>query len=90
MLSLGVLSTALAFTIYFRLLGTLGTVGTSTVGYLRVGFGVVIGILFLGEHLTPASATGLAFIVLGVALINGQLGRVGTILRRRPSSAARS
>jgi drug/metabolite transporter (DMT)-like permease len=90
MLSLGVLSTALAFTIYFRLLGTLGTVGTSTVGYLRVGFGVVIGILFLGEHLTPASATGLAFIVLGVALINGQLGRVATILRRRPSSAARS
>jgi drug/metabolite transporter (DMT)-like permease len=50
----------------------------------------VIGILFLGEHLTAASATGLAFIVLGVALINGQLGRVGTILRRRPSSAARS
>ena len=36
---LGLLSTALAFSIYFRLLGTLGTVGTSTVGHLRVGFG---------------------------------------------------
>jgi drug/metabolite transporter (DMT)-like permease len=90
MLSLGVLSTALAFSIYFRLLGRLGTVGTSTVGYLRVGFGVVIGIVFLGEQLTPTSATGLALIVLGVGLINGQLGRFGAVFRRRPTSAAKS
>ena len=89
MLLLGVLSTALAFSIYFRLLGTLGTVGTSTVGYLRVGFGVVLGILFLGEHLTLASAAGLGFIVLGVAAINGQLGRVAGLFRR-PTAAARS
>jgi drug/metabolite transporter (DMT)-like permease len=86
---LGVLSTALAFSIYFRLLGTLGTVGTSTVGYLRVGFGVILGILFLGEHLTAASAAGLALIVLGVAGINGQLGRVAGPFRR-PTAAARS
>ena len=89
MLLLGVLSTALAFSIYFRLLGTLGTVGTSTVGYLRVAFGVILGILFLGEHLTLASASGLALIVLGVAGINGQLERV-TGLMRRPTPAARS
>lgn len=86
---LGVLSTALAFSIYFRLLGRLGTVGTSTVGYLRVGFGVILGILFLGEHLTIASATGLALIVLGVAAINGQLGRFAGLVRR-PTPAARS
>jgi drug/metabolite transporter (DMT)-like permease len=89
MLLLGVLSTALAFSIYFRLLGILGTVGTSTVGYLRVGFGVVLGILFLGEHLTLASGAGLALIVVGVAAINGQLGRV-TALLRGPTPAARS
>ena len=89
MLLLGVLSTALAFSIYFRLLGRLGTVGTSTVGYLRVGFGVILGILFLGERLTVASAAGLALIVLGVAAINGQLGRM-TALFRRPTPAARS
>jgi drug/metabolite transporter (DMT)-like permease len=90
MISLGVLSTALGFSIYFRLLGTLGTIGTSTVGYLRVGFGVVLGILFLGEHLTPASAAGLVLIVLGVASINGQLGRFGSFLRRRPTPVAKS
>ena len=84
---LGVLSTALAFSIYFRLLGTLGTVATSTVGYLRVGFGVVLGMLFLGERLTTASATGLGLIVLGVAAINGQ---IASPLRRRPTAAAKS
>ena len=89
MLLLGVLSTALAFSIFFRLLGTLGTVGTSTVGYLRVGFGVILGILFLGEHLSVASAAGLALIVLGVAAINGQLGRVSALFRR-PTPAATS
>jgi drug/metabolite transporter (DMT)-like permease len=88
LLLLGVLSTALAFSIYFRLLGTLGTVGTSTVGYLRVGFGVILGILFLGEHLTLASASGLALIVLGVAGINGQLDRVTGLFR--PTPAAKS
>ena len=89
MILLGVLSTALAFAIFFRLLGTLGTVGTSTVGYLRVSFGVVLGILFLGEHLTLAGGAGLALIVIGVAAINGQFGRV-TGFFRRPTAAARS
>ncbi|HSD33914.1 MAG TPA: EamA family transporter [Alphaproteobacteria bacterium] len=87
---LGLLSTALAFSIYFRLLGTLGTVGTSTVGYLRVGFGVILGILFLGETLTLASASGLILIVIGVAAINGQIGRIVGLLRRNPISAAKS
>jgi drug/metabolite transporter (DMT)-like permease len=87
MILLGVLSTALAFSIYFRLLGTLGTVGTSTVGYLRVGFGVILGIVFLGEHLTLASAAGLAFIMVGVAAINGQLGRVAGLFRRLTPAA---
>ena len=87
---LGLLSTALAFSIYFRLLGTLGTVGTSTVGYLRVGFGVILGILFLGERLTLFSSCGLMLIVVGVAAINGQLGRIAGLWRRKPISAARS
>lgn len=66
LLALAVFSTALAFAIYFRLIGTLGAVGTTTVSYLRVPVGVAIGILFLGESLSPTAWAGLILVVCGV------------------------
>jgi drug/metabolite transporter (DMT)-like permease len=67
LLALSVFSTALAFTIYFRLLHTLGSVGTTSQAYLRVPIGVAIGVLFLGETLASTAWLGLACVVLGVA-----------------------
>ena len=52
LLGLAVFSTALAFVIYFRLIQTLGSVGTTAQAYLRVPIGVAIGVVFLGETLT--------------------------------------
>jgi drug/metabolite transporter (DMT)-like permease len=66
LLALSVFSTALAFVIYFRLIQTLGSVGTTAQAYLRVPIGVAIGIAFLGETLTPTAWIGLACVVLGV------------------------
>ena len=43
-------STALAFVIYFRLIQTLGSVGTTAQAYLRVPIGVAVGVVFLGEQ----------------------------------------
>ena len=51
LICLSVFSTALAFTIYFRLIRTLGPVGTTSQAYLRVPIGVAIGVVFLGETL---------------------------------------
>ena len=51
---------------------------------------MILGILFLGETLTLASASGLILIVIGVAAINGQIGRIVELLRRNPISAAKS
>ena len=51
-MALAVFSTALAFVIYFRLIQTLGSVGTTAQAYLRVPIGVAIGVLFLGESLS--------------------------------------
>ncbi|MDH6592771.1 drug/metabolite transporter (DMT)-like permease [Variovorax sp. TBS-050B] len=65
-LALAVLSTALAFTIYFRLIRTLGPMSTSAQAYLRVPVGVAIGVLLLGERLAPTAWLGLACIVAGV------------------------
>jgi drug/metabolite transporter (DMT)-like permease len=67
LLGLAVFSTALAFVIYFRLIQTLGPVGTTSQAYLRVPIGVAIGVLFLGESLTPTAWIGLGCVVVGVA-----------------------
>jgi drug/metabolite transporter (DMT)-like permease len=67
LLGLSVFSTALAFTIYFRLLHTLGSIGTTSQAYLRVPIGVAIGVVFLGESLSASAWMGLLCVIAGVA-----------------------
>ncbi len=67
LLGLSVFSTALAFVIYFRLIQTLGSVGTTAQAYLRVPIGVAIGVVFLGETLTSTAWAGLVCVIIGVA-----------------------
>ncbi len=67
LLGLSIFSTALAFVIYFRLIHTLGSVGTTSQAYLRVPIGVGIGVIFLGEALSSTAWIGLACVVAGVA-----------------------
>jgi drug/metabolite transporter (DMT)-like permease len=64
---LAVFSTAFAFVIYFRLIQTLGSVGTTAQAYLRVPIGVALGVLFLGERLSTTAWIGLGCVVIGVA-----------------------
>lgn len=67
LLGLSVFSTALAFVIYFRLVHTLGSVGTTAQAYLRVPIGVGIGVLFLDETMTSTAWVGLTCVIAGVA-----------------------
>lgn len=67
LIALAVFSTALAFVIYFRLIQTLGSVGTTAQAYLRVPFGVALGVVFLGETLSPTVWIGLICVVVGIA-----------------------
>jgi drug/metabolite transporter (DMT)-like permease len=66
LLALAVFSTALAFVIYFRLVQTLGSVGTTAQAYLRVPIGVAIGVVALGERLSSTAWLGLACVLAGV------------------------
>lgn len=79
LLGLAVFSTAIAFVIYFRLIQTLGSVGTTAQAYLRVPIGVAFGVLLLGERLSPTAWVGLGCVVIGVAAM--------TIPPRRPATA---
>ena len=64
---LGVVGTALGNVLYFRLLGTLGSLGAISQSYLRVPMGVLAGMVLLGERLSPTGWFGLVCVVLGVA-----------------------
>lgn len=63
-------ATAVGFVVYFRLIRTLGSTSTASVGYLKPAVAVLIGCLFLGEHLTWTAAIGLMAILSGVAAIH--------------------
>ncbi|MDR9774154.1 EamA family transporter [Rhizobium hidalgonense] len=81
LLALSAFSTALAFAIYFRLVQTLGSVGTTSQAYLRVPIGVTIGIVFLGESLSPTAWIGLICVISGVAAMTIP-ARLGTTRER--------
>ncbi|MDN3719821.1 EamA family transporter [Roseibium salinum] len=67
---LGIACTALAFLIYFRLLTTLGPMGTASQAYLRSGIGVFLGVVFLSETLDLETFAGICLAIFGVVLIN--------------------
>lgn len=67
LLCLSLLSTAAGSVLYFRLLGTIGSFGTTSQAYLRVPIGVLAGVVLLGEHMTWSGLAGLVCVVIGVA-----------------------
>jgi drug/metabolite transporter (DMT)-like permease len=70
LLALGVLSTALAYILYFHLIKSVGPTNTTTVTYLIPVFGTAWGALFLGEPVTGGMLVGLTMILLSVLLVN--------------------
>jgi drug/metabolite transporter (DMT)-like permease len=65
-LALAVLSTGVAFVVYFRLLATIGSIATASQAYLRIVVGVGLSVLLLGERLEATHWIGLALVVAGV------------------------
>jgi drug/metabolite transporter (DMT)-like permease len=63
-------ATAIGFVIYFRLIRTIGSTSTASVGYLKPAVGVLIGCAFMGETLTWTAVIGLMAILVGVAAIH--------------------
>jgi drug/metabolite transporter (DMT)-like permease len=72
MAGLAVLSTALAYILYFRILATAGATNLLLVTFLIPISAIVLGAGILGEHLDPRHFTGMALIGLGLAAIDGR------------------
>lgn len=62
-------STAAAFVLYFRLIGSVGPVKTMTVNFITPLFGVSGGMLLLGEPFTWPLAAGGLLVLSGLALV---------------------
>jgi len=71
--ALGVLSTAFAFVLYFRLIASVGPTKAITVTFLIPAFAVVLGALLLDEPITFSMLAGAAVILLGTGLSTGLL-----------------
>ena len=72
MIGLVLLSTALAYAIFFRLLGSAGTTNISLVTLLIPVSAILLGTLVLGEHLSTLQYAGMALIGLGLVAIDGR------------------
>jgi drug/metabolite transporter (DMT)-like permease len=69
--ALGVLCTAAAFVLYFRLIATIGPSRAITVTYLIPVFAVVFGAMFIDERITASMIAGGLVVALGTSLSTG-------------------
>lgn len=72
-LTLALFSTALAYTLYFRLIDRSGASNAQLVAFLMPILAVILGIAFLGESLSGGQIAGAALIAVGLAILDGRL-----------------
>ena len=76
---IAVLSTAIAYVMYFRILAAAGATNTLLVTFLVPISAILLGVVFLNEAFTTQTLAGMLLIALGLAAIDG---RAAAALRR--------
>ena len=72
LVALALLSTALAYILFFRLLATAGATNIVLVTFLIPVTAILLGVAALGETLEPRHLAGMAAVGLGLAAIDGR------------------
>jgi drug/metabolite transporter (DMT)-like permease len=85
--ALALFCTAFGYVLYFRLIETSGATNALLVTLLVPPVAILLGGLFLGEHLAPQDFLGLVLIALGLAAIDGRLIKAFSSPRRLPREA---
>jgi drug/metabolite transporter (DMT)-like permease len=80
--ALALMSTALAYIVFFRLVATAGATNTSLVTLLVPVSAILLGVAFLGEQISAAQLGGMVLIGLGLLALDGRV--LPLALRRRP------
>lgn len=71
--ALALISTAVGYLIYFRILAAAGATNIALVTFLVPVWATVLGAAFLAERLAPAHWAGMALIGLGLSAIDGRI-----------------
>lgn len=85
LVGLALISTALAYLLFFRIMRTAGPSNVMLVTFLIPVSAILLGSGLLGEDLLPRHFAGMAAIFVGLALIDGRIVRIA-----RPSPAPTS
>ena len=85
LVGMAILSTALAYVLYFAILARAGAANLLLVTLLIPPFAIALGVLFLGERMGPEAWIGFAIIALGFAVTDG---RLFSYFSRTPSADA--
>ena len=86
--ALGLLSTALAYVLYFNLIGSAGATNASLVTLIVPVWAILLGVVFLGETLGGYELAGIGLIGLGLVTIDGRIFRLRAA-RKAPQGAKR-
>lgn len=78
----GLLSTALAYVLYFRILADAGATNLLLVTFLIPISAILLGVFVLGETLLPRHCVGMGLIAAGLVLIDGRPARLARRRRR--------
>lgn len=73
LLALGVVPTAIAYFIYFRMLGEVGVLNTSLVSFLVPLSVLILSAVFLHQHVDGLTFVGMSLILGGLAVLDGRL-----------------
>ncbi len=84
-LALGVLCSGVAYLIYFRLIQDVGPSSALTVTFLSPLFGILWGMLFLGESVGWYTFVGAAIVIAGTALVTGFRPGLGFLNKAKPA-----
>jgi drug/metabolite transporter (DMT)-like permease len=90
LLAVGIISTAIAWPIFFRVLRHTTATAASTVTFIVPAFAIAWGALVLGEPIGPNLIAGSALILVSLLLVLGIRVRVPVLLARRAVGGARA
>jgi drug/metabolite transporter (DMT)-like permease len=69
---LAVLCTAIAFLVFFALIGEVGPVRATVITYVNPVVAAVLGVSVLGEHVTWGMGAGFVLVLIGCVLATGR------------------